>query len=88
MEKLLYFVGGIIVGSISTLAALGFSEEELDGVGGEDFEQGKPRNEVRGKRKIRSVIVDFTVPQRYKKTTRPSFFILLKYCIAVCYKNG
>ena len=38
MEKLLYFVGGIIVGSISTLAALGFSEEELDGVGGEDFE--------------------------------------------------
>lgn len=40
MEKLLYFVGGIIVGSISTLAALGFSEEELDGVGGgEDFEQ-------------------------------------------------
>ena len=34
MEKLLYFVGGIIVGSISTLAALGFSEEELDGVGG------------------------------------------------------
>ena len=36
MEKLLYFVGGIIVGSISTLAALGFSEEELDG---EDFEQ-------------------------------------------------
>ena len=29
MEKLLYFVGGIIVGSISTLAALGFSEEEL-----------------------------------------------------------
>lgn len=39
VEKLLYFVGGIIVGSISTLAALGFSEEELDGVGGEDFEQ-------------------------------------------------
>lgn len=39
MENLLYFVGGIIVGSISTLAALGFSEEELDGVGGEDFEQ-------------------------------------------------
>ena len=39
MEKLLYFVGGSIVGSISTLAALGFSEEELDGVGGEDFEQ-------------------------------------------------
>ena len=39
MEKLLYFVGGIIVGSISTLAAFGFSEEELDGVGGEDFEQ-------------------------------------------------
>lgn len=34
MEKLLYFVGGIIVGSISTLAAFGFSEEELDGVGG------------------------------------------------------
>ena len=30
MEKLLYFVGGIIVGSISTLAALGFTEEELD----------------------------------------------------------
>ena len=39
MEKLLYFVGGIIVGSISTVAAFGFSEEELDGVGGEDFEQ-------------------------------------------------
>lgn len=39
MEKLLYFVGGIVVGSISTLAALGFTEEELDGVGGEDFEQ-------------------------------------------------
>ena len=39
MEKLLYFVGGIIVGSISTLAAFGFSEEELDGGGGEDFEQ-------------------------------------------------
>ena len=33
MEKLLYFVGGIIVGSISTLAALGFTEEELDEVG-------------------------------------------------------
>ena len=32
-------VGGIIVGSISTRAALGFSEEDLDGVGGEDFEQ-------------------------------------------------
>lgn len=30
MEKLLYFVGGIIVGSISTLAALGFTEEGLD----------------------------------------------------------
>lgn len=30
MEKLLYFVGGIIVGSIGTLAALGFTEEELD----------------------------------------------------------
>ena len=39
MEKLLYFVGGIVVGSISTLAALGFTEEELDGAGGEDFEQ-------------------------------------------------
>ena len=39
MEKLLYFVGGIIVVSISKLAALGFSEEEMDGVGGEDFEQ-------------------------------------------------
>ena len=33
MEKLLYFVGGIIVGSISTLAALGFTEGELDEVG-------------------------------------------------------
>ena len=30
MEKLLYFVGGIIVGSIGTLAALGFTEEKLD----------------------------------------------------------
>ena len=30
MEKLLYFVGGIIVGSIGTLAVLGFTEEELD----------------------------------------------------------
>ena len=39
MEKLLYFVGGIIVGSISTLAALGFTEEELDGVGEEPCEQ-------------------------------------------------
>ena len=40
MEKLLYFVGGIIVGRISTLAALGFSEEGLvGGRGGEDFEQ-------------------------------------------------
>ena len=34
MEKLLYFVGGIIVGSISTLGGRGFSEEELDGGGG------------------------------------------------------
>ena len=33
MEKLLYFVGGIIVGSISTLAALVFTEEELDAIG-------------------------------------------------------
>lgn len=33
MEKLLSFVGGIIVGSISTLAALGFTEEELDEIG-------------------------------------------------------
>ena len=33
MEKLLYFDGGIIVGSISTLAAHGFTEEELDEVG-------------------------------------------------------
>ena len=33
MEKLLYFVGGIIVGSISTLAALGFTEEELEAIG-------------------------------------------------------
>lgn len=40
MEKLLYFVGGIIVGSISTLAALGFTEEELDGVGEDSCEQG------------------------------------------------
>ncbi len=39
MEKLLYFVGGIIVGSISTLAALGFTEEELDGVGNEYYRQ-------------------------------------------------
>jgi len=30
MEKLLYFVGGIIVGSIGPLAVLGFTEEELD----------------------------------------------------------
>ena len=30
MEKLMYFVGGIIVGSIGTLAVLGFTEEELD----------------------------------------------------------
>ena len=37
MEKLLYFVGGIIVGSIGTLAALGFTEEELDGVGNEYY---------------------------------------------------
>ncbi len=35
MEKLLYFIGGIIVGSINTLAAFGFTEEELDGVGNE-----------------------------------------------------
>lgn len=40
MEKLLYFVGGIIVGSIGTLAALGFTEEELDGVGNEYYRQG------------------------------------------------
>lgn len=40
MEKLLYFVGGLIVGSISTLAALGFTEEELDGVGEDSCEQG------------------------------------------------
>lgn len=40
MEKLLYFVGGIVVGSISTLAALGFTEEELDGVGNEYYRQG------------------------------------------------
>ena len=42
MEKLLNFVGGIIVGSISTLAALGFSEEVLDGVGGGRFMTRKP----------------------------------------------
>lgn len=33
MEKLLYFIGGIIVGSISSLAALGFTEGELDELG-------------------------------------------------------
>ena len=31
MEKLLYFVGGIIVGSISTLAALGFKGNGKNG---------------------------------------------------------
>lgn len=30
MGKLLYFIGGIIMGSVCTLAALGFTEEELD----------------------------------------------------------
>lgn len=38
MERLLYFISGIIVGSISTLAALGFTEKELDEIG--DTERG------------------------------------------------
>ena len=33
MEKLIYYVGGIIDGSISTLAALGVTEEELEAIG-------------------------------------------------------
>lgn len=39
MEKLVYFIGGIIVGGICTLAALGFDEEDLDIVGGERFSE-------------------------------------------------
>lgn len=42
MEKLLYFIGGIIMGSVGTLAALGFTEEELDEMQGgfeEDMEE-------------------------------------------------
>ena len=40
MEKLVYFIGGIIVGGICTLAALGFDEEELDSIGGAFPETG------------------------------------------------
>ena len=41
MEKLLYFVGGIIVGSIGTLAALGFTEENETRGGREPLNSGE-----------------------------------------------
>lgn len=45
MEKLVYFIGGIIVGGICTLAALGFDEEDLDSIGGAFPETGDMEDE-------------------------------------------
>lgn len=45
MEKLVYFIGGIIVGGICTLAALGFDGEALDSIGGTFPEAGDMEDE-------------------------------------------